>query len=738
MRLRETSDLIYKILITFLSIIALYFILPIENVGDVLSKVDVTLLIPAFILILINIFLSSFRFAKLSKKAGISISFWDAHHVNIYSQIFGFFVFNTIGQMAFRNAYGARFTNVSQRMAFLTLLEKVIALMTLLILATLGAVYITKSTFGNAIEISAILVIIAALLLSIIATYYFAITKSQRRYSRKILSLLKQLGINQTALISLLMHSLMLSAYLLLSLSFLKETSLLMATGIFAIVMLGAAIPISFAGWGLRELSAGFVFSYLGLDPTIGVIVASIVGVLSLLAVGVHALVISFSETKKETQVTKNKSRSKKLNIHFEKALAFFGAIFLAIFIGFQIHIPTNTGSLTFNLADPVAIVLSISFLALWYKEYLHQALWRVQGFGPAMFCLVIMIIYGWTLGFFKVGLIDWATYNRGLGLLIVFAYLISGSMITALLGPKMMSTVLTTFLLTTISILILYLSVYHFLHYETLRDLKWTNWRFNGMILNRNALAFAATLFLSVSIVYSSKIFQHRHNLIIGILFGVILLTASRTGIATASIILLISVFMNYLNFRNFFYSLLWTVSLVVTSYFLASIFPTIVADILGLNYSNALLTNLQTPELMTRVHSERVASYMWAIKMWKSNPIFGAGLGAFIAAHMNDFKDPLTIHNTALWVLTEMGVVGFILFLAIPLAFLSHLWKQSKIELKKDDFALILIGITFTLFSQTHDMLYQRVFWFLLGMLVTNTFIMNDTLASRFKHVS
>lgn len=132
------------------------------------------------------------------------------------------------------------------------------------------------------------------------------------------------------------------------------------------------------------------------------------------------------------------------------------------------------------------------------------------------------------------------------------------------------------------------------------------------------------------------------------------------------------------------------------------------------------------------------QVASYMWAIEMWQSNPIFGAGLGAFIAAHMNEFKDPLTIHNTALWMLTEMGLVGFILFLSIPLAFLSHLWEQWKIELKKDDFALILIGITFTLFSQTHDMLYQGVFWLLLGILVTNTFIINDTLASRFKRVA
>ncbi len=51
-----------------------------------------------------------------------------------------------------------------------------------------------------------------------------------------------------------------------------------------------------------------------------------------------------------------------------------------------------------------------------------------------------------------------------------------------------------------------------------------------------------------------------------------------------------------------------------------------------------------------------------MWAIEMWKSNPIFGAGLAAFIAAHMDDFKDPLTILNTALWVLTEIGLVGFL----------------------------------------------------------------------------
>ena len=730
--------MIYKVFITCLCLTALFLLLPTENIGNVLVDIDKTLIIPAFILILLNIFLSSFRFGELSKKAGISISFWDAHHINIYSQIFGLFVFNTFGQMAFRNAYGARFTNVSQRMAFLTLLEKVIALMTLLIMAISGAIYITKSTFGNMIEITAVLIILAALVLAIFSSYKLAVTKAQRRYSRKIFTLLKHLGLGQTALISLVMHSLMLSAYLLLAHSFLKETSFFMDVGIFAIVMLGAAIPISFAGWGLRELSAGFVFSHLGLDPTIGVIVASIIGALSLLATGFHAIIINFVGTKSKVLLVKNKTNFRKINLHFEKALAFLGAILLAIFIGVQIHIPTNTGSLTFNLADPVAIVLSISFFALWYREYLHQTLWRVQGFGPAILCFIIMIIYGWTVGYFKIGFVDWATYNRALGLMVILAYLISGSMVTALLGPKMMSTVTTTFLITTMSILLLYLSLFHSLNNEVLKDLKWTGWRFNGMILNRNALAFAATLFLSMSIVYISPIFKHRSNFIIGVLFGLVLLTASRTGITTAVIILVISIFMQHINTKNLIYSLLWATALIATSYLLANLFPQLLSNVFGYKTPNSLLTNLQTPELLTRVHSERVASYLWAFELWKSNPILGAGLGAFISSHMNDFKDPLTIHNSTLWILAEMGLVGFILFMKMPFAFASHLWKQWKIELKQADVALIHIGVVFALFSQTHDMLYQRVFWFLLGMLVTNRFVINDTLSSRFQNVN
>ncbi len=715
--------MLIRILITLICLGSLVFFLPIADVLIVAKRVDFFTALFVFLLLFLNVFISSIRFNNLIKSAGVYLPFASSHRINVFSQIFGLFTFQTLGQMAFRNLYGARFTEVSQRFALLTLIEKLIAVATLLLLALIGVISITHAMFELSDKIIPIILTIVSIILSITISYIFAFTKTQKLYSRKILKLLGGLKVSQTIVISLCMHLVMLMAYISLAQSILEDTSLVTIAAVFSIVMLSASLPISFAGWGLRELSAGYIFSFLDLDPTVGVFVASVIGVFSLFAMGTHAIVINFLSKPDGIKKRINETHEKKHDFHFERILSFMGIFFIPILIGVQLRLPTNTGDITFNLADPIVFVMAISFISLWYQGYFKNTLWRVDKLGIAFYCFIGTIIYGWLLGIFRFGHIDWATYNRTLGLLVIFAYLLAGSMIAATFDRKVIRTIFSIFTLSMTVYFIVFIANIHMLNSETLKDLQWSYHYFSGFMMNRNALAFALTMFLAIAITSQTSTNKIKHEIIIAILLGLIILTVSRTGMIVALFILMISIWFKAQNVRKLGLIVIYTTIFVLSSHVITNLAPDWIADVLDLGkISNKNVYDNFRPELISRVHFERIASYQWAFDLWKEYPLFGAGLGAFISTHFDEFKTPLTIHNTFLWILVEMGVLGVLFFLPLPLTILAHIRKKWQAKLEWDDLALLLVLVAIVLFSMTHEILYQRVLWFILGILITN----------------
>jgi len=470
-----------------------------EKLTDLILKTSLFPVLAALALIFSSILLSSVRFHGMMVSFKSFAPLAAAHRINILSQIVGLFAFQTLGQMVFRSTYGGYFVENPQRLAALTLLEKVVAFSTLMIISASGSFYITRNIEIGGREGLAILITLLAILMSVVSVYGFALTPGQRRFGRKVGAFLRRAGMERAAFISVLMHAMMLLAYTIIAHDFIPETSWAMTTAIFSVVMLGAALPISFAGWGIRELSAGFIFSFLGLDPSAGVLAAAVIGVLSLLALAGHGVIISFIKSSKAKTLPSTIEQIGET--HLEGALAFFSGIAIAVLVGFQVRIPTGSGELTINLADPVAFLAAISFLIIWYREYLHHAVWRINGLAPAMFLFVIMIVYGWTYGYVRFGVVDWASFNRGLGFLVLLAYLFSGSMVTAFFGRSAIRLIVRVILITTLCILVLYVSTIDFIDKDTIRNLRWRFFLFNGLIGNRNALAFVLTLVLSTAL---------------------------------------------------------------------------------------------------------------------------------------------------------------------------------------------------------------------------------------------
>ena len=96
----------------------------------------------------------------------------------------------------------------------------------------------------------------------------------------------------------------------------------------------------------------------------------------------------------------------------------------------------------------------------------------------------------------------------------------------------------------------------------------------------------------------------------------------------------------------------------------------------------------------------------------MFAECPLIGAGLGAFMAEQTRIAK-PLVIHSTAMWLLAETGLLGFLIFAAAGLQIAASEFRQND-QVSK---VTILIGVTFVVMSTVHELLYQRIFWLFLG---------------------
>lgn len=126
-----------------------------------------------------------------------------------------------------------------------------------------------------------------------------------------------------------------------------------------------------------------------------------------------------------------------------------------------------------------------------------------------------------------------------------------------------------------------------------------------------------------------------------------------------------------------------------------------------------NSQLVNLQTTSFQMRIEQARRA-----VELWRARPVFGIGLGGFLwDQNRGQEPSPSTLHNTALWLLTETGLVGLLLFTGFYLACLRALLpglagRRSAIAVGGLATVIVFAGASLGM-----EVMYQRHFWFLLG---------------------
>jgi O-antigen ligase len=115
--------------------------------------------------------------------------------------------------------------------------------------------------------------------------------------------------------------------------------------------------------------------------------------------------------------------------------------------------------------------------------------------------------------------------------------------------------------------------------------------------------------------------------------------------------------------------------------------------------------------------VTAQHIQTIYDGLAMFMAQPLFGAGLGAYIHDQATIAGAPLVIHSTAVWLLAETGLVGFAVFAAAALRRLAEaVWRRAE----PAALMLLLTLCAFGVISMAHEMLYQRAVWLLLGAML------------------
>ena len=525
---------------------------------------------------------------------------------------------------------------------------------------------------------------------------------------------------------SLLAHLAMFGAYVILVRSFAPEIGLAKLAPAVVIVMFAAGLPISWAGWGLREFGAVYAFSAIGVSGEAAVVVAVVVGAVSLLiglAAGGAVVVDAWLRPAVRARAPSDKVSMARALAPSDPILIWTIGILTACLIFFQLRVPTGGSELTVNAADPVAIT-ALFFAAIFARTggfldlFPKPVLWSVGGLAGAL-------IIGLGVAWLGPGLSEWALLNRMLGFLFLLGYAAVPGLTVLIAGERGHAILADTFVVAAASICALQLGAYAVHHLVVPLPPDFFGYIFDksnqleGYAQNSNAFAFQLLMAAAVLISFRPSTDDPSASrwwlLAAGILWTTVALSRSRAGILCALAAIALAVILPKLPQRvrpsgkSLALLLIGGAILVVVGIELWGPFHQFVLE---------PLTRLVRP------HADESDALRWqstalGLQAWLRHPVLGNGLGAFLLNRENAGLPPVVIHSVPIWFMAEMGVIG----LAAYAAFVASLVWSGFAALRRrrvQASGLLIAVMTFVVMGQVHDLFFQRTFWFAAGLLL------------------
>lgn len=709
------------------------------DIGPILkSAADLpvtTLLLVALALLAGNL-LACLRLKLIAQDFHQRLSLRDAIVATLSGQLAGSFFFQIIGQTIARSAVLSKTgVSVSTTMV-ITGYERLVAAGVSFALALAGTFYlfgrVTLDLAGGGDEL---LKILAGILAVTISGAVFAWGRQSKAGLRAALSAGSAWKCARASLVSLAIQATTMGAYVVAAHNLAVSVSIIDLMAATALVMLAASVPISFAGWGLREVSAVYALGAIGIPYEASLVVAVLIGFASIALTAVLAVASSLAKSK--TSPAAFVPRQEAANVDYTAFLSWFFPLFAASAVFFQLHVPVGTGELNVNLADSVVLFGgALLVLRMVGKESLPGAS-RLPRLGLWVGLMSVVITLSFIHGWAEYGWTNWGFTNRLFGWLVLLSYAATAALIILQEGDNGLRVLLRTFVTAGLTVCVLDLALILAAFYGVPVPEKLVAFRMEGFSQNPNALAFQLLLVMAAIIGLSHADRAGRWPLVLA--FIALFFTGSRAGEGTCVIMFAAAIYFRFTSARAVL------ISLVYAAIGVTVITGDLVNLLLGVGRllhaawqqpDAGLLSSLMHPGTLppmffphaniektysmtswnTASDAERWTSIILGFKMFLAHPIFGAGLGAFIEEFIRENGHPLIIHSTPVWLLAEMGLVGFAVF-AAPFVYLFYREVRFRRAVETAGPVLVIGLLAFGVMSQVHELLYQRTLWLLIG---------------------
>jgi len=698
------------------------YLVGLETVINAFNTVRWPAIAAAGILVASSTLLSLLRFRSVLRNFGYVPTWQKLFFAHSVGQVSNQILFNVIGQSLSRAAALTSSGIPFSVSVMATYWERIQAALVLFLLSLASLWYLFLHIHFELVPAGQyMLSLLAALLL---CTAVVALTVL--RPAGILNPLLKQttalLRLWPSLLLTLAAHLCMLGAYVSMLLGLGIDA---LSPGILAalvIVMFTASLPISFAGWGVRELSAAQALGVVGVTEPVAVAAAVAIGVFGLLLTALLAGLGVILVTRNPPKALPEPPAAMQSGRAWGNIALSACSLICAVLLFFQIRVPLRGSEITINVADVIALT-ALGFIPYYFWAYrgvlaLPRALIVGLTAISAIFAVSLLI------GYFSFGWTSWAIANRGLGWLIILGYVVTGLSI-AMTGSETSRRLVLGSIVATGTTLAVIQVVLLFASFGGLRlPLAVFNLPLQAYANNTNA--FAVQMIITSAAAIASEhlgLFGKRRWLLPAIL-SVIGLTIyychSRAGIIMFAIALAtMLLFPGQIERRRLLPAgIAPVITILLGGVFMLPILQFILAQLSASDLAEArIFYVMQVNVVRESGDLERWISIREGWALWLEHPIFGAGLGAYMQSYAQVGK-ALIIHSVPVWLLAETGLVGFLVVAIIFFVCLHHTYQGATRDRDGWHIGLLVALVCLGVGNIVHDFFFQRSFWFLLGL--------------------
>ena len=497
-----------------------------SGIIDTLQKLSPPTIGIVLLALLGNAFAAALRFQVVATDTGHPIGYRRAMAAVAAGSLAGAVFFQLAGQLMARGLIARRGGMPFAAVVAVTLYERIVAAIISGLLALGGALFIFGNLYLNQEAGGAALIKIMCGLIA--ATMGGALIGYGPLAARNVAPLITRRFVQACARIvalTLTVQLPMMTAYVVVTHALSPQIPIADLVAASVVVMFAASVPISLAGWGVRELSAIVALGAIGMPTYDALTAAVIIGATSMLSMGALALVSSFG---RRAPVGRKAEEASVKSVDYTHALAWALPIAAAVLVLFQIYVPIGSGLLNVNLADPVAI-LGGSLFVLQAVNRRQWPVWRVKYANLFVLLATLALGYSLLLGAYRFGWTDWALVNRFAGWFVLLAYVATGALIVSVGDMRAFKVFALTFVGAAVGVVLLDLGLVFVsaIGFHT-SGLIIPN-EIAGFAQNHNALAFQLLMALAAGFVFLERC--RLRIFVFAIFFAAFWFAGSRSG---------------------------------------------------------------------------------------------------------------------------------------------------------------------------------------------------------------